>query len=213
MTHVTPTVPSEGEEANASDISIPVQQIADVVNGGLDDSNINYVSGSKLVDGTVVTAKIADSNVTTAKINDSAITTAKLANASITADKLSLNPQTSSVATAQTTTSSSYTDLATSGPAVTATIGANGKALVTVTSLHYNSGANDSYHSFAVSGASTVAAGDASATSSNGTAGMTSSTTTLVTGLIAGSNTFTSKYKAGSGTATFLNRSITVIPL
>lgn len=88
MTHVTPTVPSEGEEANASDVSIPVQQIADVVNGDLDDSNINYVSGSKIVDGTIVTSKLADTAVTTAKITDANITTAKIADDAVTDNKL-----------------------------------------------------------------------------------------------------------------------------
>ncbi|MBI3358540.1 MAG: hypothetical protein HY037_02980 [Nitrospirae bacterium] len=39
------------------------------------------------------------------------------------------------------------------------------------------------------------------------------SATFYVTGLTAGSNTFTAKYKTSAGTATFVNRNIVVIPL
>ena len=39
------------------------------------------------------------------------------------------------------------------------------------------------------------------------------SATFYVSGLTAGSNTFTAKYRGTVGTATFSNRSITVIPL
>lgn len=71
---------------------------------------------------------------------------------------------------------------------------------------------------FDVSGASTVASaddfaiamqfGDANVLISNGV-------TFLVTGLTAGSTTFTAKYRSGNGahTANFRNRKITVVPL
>jgi hypothetical protein len=137
-----------------------------------------------------------------------------LAAGSVGPTKLALLPQTSSTAAAESTAVQTYTDLTTVGPAVTATIGANGCALVTVSSLHFNTTAGaDNYHSFAVSGASTQAATDARATSNNGTAGVTASTTTLVTGLTAGSNTFTSKYRVSANTGTWINRTISVVPL
>ena len=71
------------------------------------------------------------------------------------------NPASASatVATSETTTSSSYTDLTTSGPAVTLTTGT--KALVIITAQLVNNSNNKSYASYAVSGSSTIAASDA----------------------------------------------------
>lgn len=68
MTHVSPTVPSPGSEANASDISTPVNQIAAVINGDIDDTNISSISGSKIANGTVGTTQLADNAVTPAKL-------------------------------------------------------------------------------------------------------------------------------------------------
>jgi hypothetical protein len=69
--------------------------------------------------------------------------------------------------------------------------------------------------SFAVSGATTVAAADARSlihTSSNANAQGQITATYLVTGLAAGSHTFTAKYRAGSNTCTFAERNIVVTP-
>jgi len=128
---------------------------------------------------------------------------------------------TAEVTTAQGTTSATYTDLATAGPAVTLTTGT--KALVIVSSFineSSGSGGGNFYASFAVSGATTVAADDKNAVamyvdSGQGNAGRgRASSATLVT-LTAGSNTFTTKYRnaAGSGTAFFVNRQIFVLNL
>ena len=142
------------------------------------------------------------------------IPTGGIENAAVTADKLSTGAATNSVATSQTTTSTSYTDLATSGPAVTVTIGANGLALVIISCYQFNSGAGETYMSFAVSGASTVAAAtETASTVTPGTSAYVYSFTKLVTGLTAGSNTFTAKYAVSSGTGTFRSRLISVIPL
>ncbi|PYS06277.1 MAG: hypothetical protein DMG17_32635 [Acidobacteria bacterium] len=65
---------------------------------------------------------------------------------------------------------------------------------------------------FAVSGSTTVAAADEQTVMNTGTSAIQESATYLVTGLTAGSNTFTAKYKAGSNTCTFLNRNIIVTP-
>lgn len=118
------------------------------------------------------------------------------------------------VATSQSTTSTGYTDLATAGPAVTLTTGAN--ALVTVTAAISNAtGADNAYMGFAVSAGTTVAAADASSLQSLGMAslvGVQASATFGITGLNAGSNTFTAKYRCNAGTGEFANRTIIVQP-
>jgi hypothetical protein len=119
-----------------------------------------------------------------------------------------------SVATSETTASTSFVDLATSGPAATVTIGASGLAIVIVSAYIFNSGGGETHMGYALSGANTVAA--ASETDSivnTGTAANTYSFVKLLTGLTAGSTVFTAKYKVTSGTGTFRNRRISVIPL
>ena len=120
---------------------------------------------------------------------------------------------TAAVSTGQSTTSTSYTDLATAGPAVTITTGT--KALVIVTARISSSlSSYNAYMGFAVTSASSVAASDDNALWAQGTAAYRASMTTLVTGLTAGSNIFTAKYRAESGsTATFEKRTITVIDM
>ena len=126
---------------------------------------------------------------------------------------------TATVATAQTTTTLTFTDLATAGPAVTVTTGT--KALVTVTAFCQGGGAGQGASmGYAVSGATTVAATDISALRNEPNGGGVNapairySATTLITGLTAGSNVFTAKYKALSGgAAEFKNRDISVIDL
>lgn len=140
-----------------------------------------------------------------------------LTNSSVTADKLSTGAANATVATAETTTSTSYVDLATSGPAVTVTIGANGLALVIVTADLTNSGGNGiSRMSFAVSGATTQASSNDFSTAywavttsaTNRQSGMF-----LLTGLAAGSTTFKAQYDVSANTGTFANRRISVVPL
>ena len=126
---------------------------------------------------------------------------------------------TATVATNQTTTSLSFVDLATAGPAVTVATGT--KALVTVTAFSQGGGnGQGASMGFAVSGATTVAAADASASRNEPNGGgvmapvIRYSATNLITGLTAGSNVFTAKYKALSGgAAEFKNRDISVIDL
>ena len=120
---------------------------------------------------------------------------------------------TATVATKQSTTSTSFTDLTTPGPAVTVTTGT--KALVIVTA--YINSTVDQYMGFAVSGATTVAAATGySLTLMSNVADyprLQVSGIWMVTGLTAGANTFTAKYKVSSGTAEFTNRFITVIDM
>lgn len=119
----------------------------------------------------------------------------------------------STVATSQTTTSTTYADLATVGPSVTATVPATGKVLVTLTSSLANS--NNGVASFMGFVVDAGTASDTTALRSTGGAGDTNqlSATYVVSGLSAGSRTFTAKYRVASQTGTFANRSIIVVPL
>jgi hypothetical protein len=120
---------------------------------------------------------------------------------------------TATVATSQTTTSVTYTDLVTAGPAVTLTTGT--KALVIVIAELNPASQEFCYMSAAVSGASTVAASDAWAiyiAMVSGGIYSRQSSAKLFTGLTAGSNTFTAKYRTNNGsTGGFLNREIIAI--
>lgn len=157
---------------------------------------------------------VASLNIKSGKLNtNNSVVTANITNAAVTADKLSLGGAQAVVATDETTTSTSYADIATPGPAVTVTIGANGVALVGFSSGIFNV-ADVKRVSVAVSGATTTAASDTwsirnDVSAFNGNQG----TTYLFTGLTPGSNTFTLKYKTASGTAHFFERKINAIPL
>jgi hypothetical protein len=129
-------------------------------------------------------------------------------------------PAYASVTTNQTTNSTSFTNLATSGPAVTVTTLTT--ALVTLTCLiQPNATAVAGFMNLAVSGATTInaPAGPSAAFQTQTSGTVASGTVTYVlTGLTAGSNTFMAKYAqggtgAGGGTtAGFSERFITVIP-
>jgi hypothetical protein len=127
-------------------------------------------------------------------------------------------PVSAVVATLESTATSTYTDLITLGPAVTATVSASGRALVTLTAeLNNNQNNRLCSMAFEVSGATpTIAASDTQALRMHSSSGATVaqlSATYLVTGLTAGNNTFTSKYKNDiAGTCTFANRNIIIIP-
>lgn len=123
-----------------------------------------------------------------------------------------LRPYSATVATSQTSSSTTFTDLSTAGPAVTVNTGTS--ALVTVTASLSCSVADGVYMGVAVSGASTIAADATKSLGWIGTTQPTISASFMLTGLTPGSNTFTAKYRtAFSGTGTWANRSITVVPL
>lgn len=125
---------------------------------------------------------------------------------------------TASVATSQTTTSLSYTDLTTVGPSVTITTGYRALVFIGARSMHSSVTAAGEHAkvSYAVSGATTIAASDTwssyrAATTSNNNR---NPIVHLTSALNPGSNTFTLKYKvSAAGTGTFDNRSITVVAL
>lgn len=118
------------------------------------------------------------------------------------------------VAASETTSSTSYTDLTTAGPAVTLTTGT--KALVIVTSASFNNtNAQGPLMGYAVSGATTIAATDTTASYVQRESAVQKTRYSCVSciTLTAGSNTFTAKYRTSTGTATFSDREIFVINL
>lgn len=144
---------------------------------------------------------------------DALATGSGIGDGAITPTKINLGPTTAVVATDQGTTSTSFTDLATTGPAATVTIGTNGLALAFWSAEIYNVSAQK-YVGVALSGANTVAANNADAIRNDpATFSGTQTAFKLFTGLTPGPTTFTLKYRTASGTAQFSSRKITVIPL
>lgn len=193
MPTINITTISDGSVASSSQVNTPLNTIVNAINGNLDSDN--------LAANAVTTAKIADANVTADKIN------------------LGVGSQ-SNTSDTGTTTSTSYTATLTSGgtnPSVTVTIGANGNALVSISSRAGNSSADaQNFVTFVASGANTIAAGDMYALhirNSTATATTRSSAVILLTGLTAGSTTFTMNYKVSAGTGSFSSRNISVVPL
>lgn len=125
-------------------------------------------------------------------------------------------PTTAAITTLQSTTSSVYTDLATVGPTITVTTGTIALVWFGAAQAHSNND-NETACSVAVSGASTVAASNVWQHSTDGvTAGnyVRGTSFHVFTGLTAGSNTFTMKYRVGAtGTGSFQNREMAVLPL
>lgn len=124
--------------------------------------------------------------------------------------------QRSMTTASETTTSASYTDLTTTTDQVTVGIGSSGMALLFFGAHLTNSGANYCYIGVDISGANTTAASDSTCIQAAvHSAGVVKafSNALLVTGLTAGFTTFKLKYKVNTGTGTFSNRRISVIPL
>jgi hypothetical protein len=121
------------------------------------------------------------------------------------------------VATVETTTSTSFADLATVGPAVTVTTGT--QAIVCVQGGLANSGNFSCLMGYAITGATSFSPLDDSyailCNAGSGGSTIHCSGVFLHTGLTAGSNTFTAKYRvsSASNTGTFNLRRLFVIPL
>lgn len=130
-------------------------------------------------------------------------------------------PSTAYVGTQETTPSSTYADLPTATDQVTVTIGSSGLALVFINCYQSYTTLNNGQTSvsFAVSGATSIAAGPPYESSQqNANSGGIITTGALagafiVSNLNAGANTFKLKYKTSGGTANFIGRSISVTPL
>lgn len=117
------------------------------------------------------------------------------------------------VATQQDTTSTTYTDLTTVGPSVAVTLNEARTAIVLMKADMLDATtADDVWCSFAVSGATTLAASDARAVRHNGSGGVQSYAAFETVALNAGANTITMKYRVdGTGTGRFSNRNLAVI--
>jgi hypothetical protein len=128
-----------------------------------------------------------------------------------------LNANRTFVTTQESTTSSSYTDLTTS-QAVTLTTGTKALVALSCRTLNGSTANINMGISFAVSGATTVTAADQYGTlqyyGAATNAQFAVSSAIVITGLTAGSNTFTMKFKSnGSNSAFFENRNISVVDL
>lgn len=147
------------------------------------------------------------------------VTASNIASASVTPSKLATGAVTALIATSESTASTSYVDLATVGPTVTVTIGANGLALVILYAAFSSATATvNSHMGFAISGASTQVAADnfsdqVRQTDASAAGLERQGADFLITGLTPGSTTFTAKYRANAATAIFADRRIAVIPL
>lgn len=80
MPLVNPTLPNDGESADAGDISGPFLALLAVFNGHIGADNFEPGTiAAALGTSSITTAMITDANITTAKIADHAITPAKVA--------------------------------------------------------------------------------------------------------------------------------------
>jgi hypothetical protein len=112
-----------------------------------------------------------------------------------------------------TVTSTSFTATLSGSPGTnpSVTLATGTTALITLSGeVWNNTGGNGSVVGVAVSGASTVAATDANGMSNAITTAVAVSRSLVLTGLTAGTNTFTLQYRVGGSTGNFRNRSIVV---
>lgn len=118
------------------------------------------------------------------------------------------------VSTSEGTASTSFTDLTTPGPSTGITTGTS--VIVALTAHMANSSAGGiNYMGVDISGATTsAAADDTSVVHESGAANdeTRQSAIQLMSGLNAGANTFTAKYRVTAGTGTFKWRRIVVMP-
>lgn len=112
------------------------------------------------------------------------------------------------VTTSETTTSTSFTDLATSGPAVTLSPGATVDHLILIRA-RLSSTSDAAFASVAIAGA---AAADVDAIVHQSTALLQAGSHVYAADVASGS-THTMKYRVGGGTGTFLNRRISAVPM
>jgi len=116
----------------------------------------------------------------------------------------------SSFGTSQSTTSTSFVGLTT---AQTVTLTTGTAALVSISCFGVNTvgGSENIFMSFAVSGATTIAAYTTAATAA-GAAGFNQSMSALVPVVLnAGVNTFTAQFRVSAGTGSFASRNIVVL--
>lgn len=121
-------------------------------------------------------------------------------------------PAAAFITTSEGTANNAYGDLATVGPAVTATTGTH--AFVAIFCRSSNTGGSSSPMAYDISGATTLASSDDRSIGISGVAASPCNVGAFfMETLTAGSNTFTAKYRAPAGTGTWQWRRIVVIPL
>ncbi len=124
-------------------------------------------------------------------------------------------PVADEVAAGETTASTTFADLTTAGPAVTLVTGTTARITVSANISNNTAGAF-AVMGYAVSGASALAGDDAKALvyqSPGVNSEMQASWSTIRSDLTPGTNTFTAKYRATSGTLRAARRNIEVTPL
>lgn len=122
-------------------------------------------------------------------------------------------PQQNNTLASSTTTSTSYTNLG-DGVSTSVTTTTGTSALVLIYANFFNgTDSVNTWVSFAVSGATTIAASDLMSLMHNHNGGRRFGVPFYLDGVLnAGSNTFTMKYRVTSGTGTYTTRRIGVIP-
>jgi hypothetical protein len=116
------------------------------------------------------------------------------------------------ISTSETSSSTSYTDLATTGPTVTAT---TSLSAIVSTYCNMTNATNPIWMSYALSGATTDAANDNRGIQVQAAGGQRIGGTFFHSAILtAGTNTFTAKYRVStSGTGTWSDRRLMVIPM
>jgi hypothetical protein len=121
-------------------------------------------------------------------------------------------PSGNSATGSSTTASTAYTNLG-DGLSTSVTVATGVSAWVLLYANFSNSGLNNTWVSFQVSGATTIAAADNSALMRNQTGGERFGAPFYLDNVLTpGNNTFTLKYRVSAGTGTFSVRRIGVIP-
>lgn len=177
---------------------------------------IPWTAPATFTDGAVLTA--AQLNAIRDNLNETAPAKSSSAGGFIVTTGLNSiiqrTPAMVQIDTVEGTTSTAFADLPGIGPVVTVATGA--KAFVTVAALMIKDVTNTAgLTSYAVSGASTIAATDGRSARVDGLPagqGMRVGVSILDTSLAAGTNTFTQKYKVSSGLGTFGQRHLVVMP-
>lgn len=218
--------------SGASSAAARADHVHDIGNGAIDSAALlapNVVTAAKILDGEITQAKLVSGlkviRADTAAPSSPAPTEGELwydtdddlLHVRNGSGWVCITPKGAVVATSQGTGTGSFTDLGTVGPSVSLLTGT--KAIVTLGSfMNSNTAADGAAMGFAVSGATTIAASDAFSISKifSNTANtmVRMGETFYVTGLTAGVNTFTAKYKAlVGGIALWSDRHITVVGL
>lgn len=131
---------------------------------------------------------------------------------SVLAETLGFGPRGDFTSTSQSRSSTSYGNLGTAGPDVSVDIGPTGRMIVVVGARVVPGETGEGLMSYAVSGATTVAASDDNAIAVEFNPGQMSFAS-VQTGLNEGSHTVQAKYRSEDGTSkSFSNRSLVVWP-